>query len=63
MSCVPLAERRWFGAALLPQAGVAVGMALVAAREFPDAGEMIQMAAIAVNARAAPPTRIHRSGA
>jgi hypothetical protein len=34
-------ERRWFGAALLPQAGVAVGMALVAAREFPEAGEMI----------------------
>lgn len=38
---VSLAERHWFGAALLPQAGVAVGMALVAAREFPDSGEMI----------------------
>ena len=37
----PLAECRWFGAALLPQAGVAVGMALVAAREFPQSGEMI----------------------
>ncbi len=41
MSGVPPAERRWFGAALLPQAGVAVGMALVAAREFPESGEMI----------------------
>lgn len=35
------ATRKWFGVALLPQAGVAVGMALVAAREFPEAGEMI----------------------
>ena len=41
ISGVPLAERNWFGAALLPQAGVAVGMALVAAREFPEFGEMI----------------------
>ena len=37
----PPAHRRWYGAALLPQAGVAVGMALVAAREFPDHGDLI----------------------
>lgn len=33
--------RRWYGIALLPQAGVAVGMALVAARAFPEAGGLI----------------------
>lgn len=32
----PAAERPWFGVGLLPQAGVAVGMALVAAEHFPD---------------------------
>ncbi|WP_300517173.1 cation:proton antiporter [Aliiroseovarius sp.] len=37
----PAPERRWFGPALLPQAGVAVGMALVAATEFPDHGDTI----------------------
>lgn len=35
------AERRWIGPALLPQAGVAVGMALVAAEQFPDWGAQI----------------------
>lgn len=35
------AERPWFGVALLPQAGVAIGMALVAAESFPDWGETI----------------------
>ncbi|NKX43434.1 cation:proton antiporter [Roseicyclus persicicus] len=34
-------ERRWIGPALLPQAGVAVGMALVAAEQFPDWGPQI----------------------
>lgn len=34
-------ERPWFGIALLPQAGVAIGMALVAADSFPDWGETI----------------------
>ncbi|WP_135506571.1 cation:proton antiporter [Roseovarius aestuariivivens] len=34
-------ERRWYGVALLPQAGVAVGMALVAARDFPELGGLI----------------------
>lgn len=41
ISQVPAAERRWTGAALLPQAGVAIGMALVAAESFPDWGEAI----------------------
>jgi Kef-type K+ transport system membrane component KefB len=34
-------ERRWIGPALLPQAGVAVGMALVAADQFPQWGPQI----------------------
>lgn len=29
-------ERRWIGVALMPQAGVAVGMALVAGDHFPE---------------------------
>jgi Kef-type K+ transport system membrane component KefB len=33
---LPPAERRWIGPALLPQAGVAVGMALVAGEAFPQ---------------------------
>jgi hypothetical protein len=33
---LPRAERHWIGPALLPQAGVAVGMALVAGEAFPD---------------------------
>lgn len=37
----PVAERRWFGVALLPQAGVAIGMALVASKQFPDWSETI----------------------
>lgn len=37
----PRAHRPWYGAALLPQAGVAVGMALVAGREFPQWADMI----------------------
>lgn len=32
----PSVFRRWMGSALLPQAGVAVGMALVAAERFPE---------------------------
>ena len=34
-------HRRWIGAALLPQAGVALGMALVAANYFPDLKEAL----------------------
>lgn len=37
----PPPTRRWIGPALLPQAGVAVGMALVAAEEFPQWGPQI----------------------
>ena len=32
----PIDQRPWFGVALLPQAGVAVGMALVAGEAFPE---------------------------
>jgi Kef-type K+ transport system membrane component KefB len=35
------AVQRWMGIALLPQAGVALGMALVAAQRFPEVGEAI----------------------
>lgn len=35
------AERPWYGVALLPQAGVAIGMALIAAQRFPDWGQQI----------------------
>ncbi|RKT27806.1 transporter (CPA2 family) [Roseovarius halotolerans] len=41
------AERPWYGLALLPQAGVAVGMALVAAREFPQYADLILSLTIA----------------
>lgn len=37
----PLRERPWFGIALVPQAGVAVGMALVASSQFPDWSDTI----------------------
>ena len=37
----PVAERRFYGPALLPQAGVAVGMALIAARAMPDIAHQI----------------------
>ncbi len=36
MSHAPAATRRWMGLALLPQAGVAIGMALVASHYFPE---------------------------
>lgn len=37
----PDRDRRWYGPALLPQAGVAIGMALIAAEHLPDYGAMI----------------------
>lgn len=43
----PRSQRAWFGPALMAQAGVAVGMALVAAREFPAHGEVILTVTIA----------------
>ncbi|MBW2399332.1 MAG: cation:proton antiporter, partial [Deltaproteobacteria bacterium] len=48
--CLPPADanlRRWMGIALLPQAGVALGMALVASQRFPEAGEVILPVVIA----------------
>jgi len=44
---VTTAQRPWFGVAMLPQAGVTVGMALVAAQEFPEHGDTILTLAIA----------------
>lgn len=38
---LPPVQRRWIGPALLPQAGVAVGMALVAASALPELGKTI----------------------
>jgi len=40
-SGVPLLHRRWIGFALLPQAGVALGMALVAVIHFPELGKTL----------------------
>jgi Kef-type K+ transport system membrane component KefB len=42
----PATDRRWYGIALLPQAGVAVGMALVAAEGFPALADTILTLAI-----------------
>lgn len=39
--------RNWMGVALLPQAGVAIGMALVASQRFPDAGQTVLAIVIA----------------
>ncbi len=44
---LPVIERRWIGLALMPQAGVALGMALVAGNHFPDQKETILGVAIA----------------
>jgi Kef-type K+ transport system membrane component KefB len=41
------AWRRWTGLALLPQAGVALGMALVVAQRFPELGRAIVPAVVA----------------
>jgi len=38
--------RRWMGMALLPQAGVAIGMALITSQQFPHLGETILPVAI-----------------
>ena len=41
LSGLPSSHRNWIGAAMMPQAGVAIGMALIAAREFPEMGPSI----------------------
>jgi len=46
LSHEPVAERKWYGPALLPQAGVAIGMALIAADLLPHYGGMIMAMAI-----------------
>ncbi len=44
----PTSVKHWIGLCLLPQAGVAVGMALIAATEFPDiADTIIQVVVVA----------------
>jgi Kef-type K+ transport system membrane component KefB len=43
---LPRAERHWMGPALLPQAGVAVGMALVAGEAFPQWHDTILTVAV-----------------
>lgn len=47
LSGLPAAERQWLGPALLPQAGVAVGMALVAAEHFPEHRDTLVAVAVA----------------
>ena len=37
----PVVHRRWIGFALIPQAGVALGMALIAAERFPEHAETL----------------------
>lgn len=44
---VPRDHAKWYGPALLPQAGVAVGMALVASEQFPEWGPVIMAITIA----------------
>ena len=41
IGAAPADERKYYGIALLPQAGVAIGMALVAAKQFPQWSELI----------------------
>jgi len=41
VSRAPTAVRNWMGLALLPQAGVAIGMALLAASRFPEHGQLV----------------------
>ena len=43
----PAAEIRWYGVALLPQAGVAVGMALIAGEVLPDLAKPVLTVTIA----------------
>jgi NhaP-type Na+/H+ or K+/H+ antiporter len=50
MSNAPRGERRLYGAAMLPQAGVAIGMALAAAEQFPAYASQITALAIGTTA-------------
>ncbi|SEO29492.1 Kef-type K+ transport system, membrane component KefB [Salinihabitans flavidus] len=46
LSGVPRRERPWYGPALLPQAGVAIGMALIASDKMPDQADTIMALAV-----------------
>ena len=46
LSGEPAKDRKWYGPALLPQAGVAIGMALIAAEVFPGFGTEIMAMAV-----------------
>lgn len=46
MANAELLHRRWIGFALLPQAGVALGMALVASSHFPEIGSTLLTVAV-----------------
>jgi Kef-type K+ transport system membrane component KefB len=41
IAAAPPTHRPWYGTALMPQAGIALGMALVGAREFPDHADLL----------------------
>lgn len=43
----PPTLRKWLGVALMPQAGVAIGMALLAAQRFPETASVVLTAAVA----------------
>jgi len=43
----PPVLRKWLGLALLPQAGVAIGMSLVAAQEFPETASVVLTVVVA----------------
>jgi Kef-type K+ transport system membrane component KefB len=43
----PPALRKWLGLALLPQAGVAIGMSLLAAQEFPETASVVLTVVVA----------------
>jgi Kef-type K+ transport system membrane component KefB len=47
MAGLPPTEQRWIGVALMPQAGVAVGMALVAGHHFPELRQQLLSITIA----------------
>ncbi len=58
IAAAPAAVKRYLGLALLPKAGVTVGLALLAAVEFPSFGELLLNAVLAstiVNELVAPP--------
>ncbi|MFC1665757.1 hypothetical protein ACFL17_09050 [Pseudomonadota bacterium] len=41
MSGAEPTTRKWIGLALLPQAGIAIGMALIAGQRFPELNDII----------------------